>query len=162
MTSIRLFCIVALLTYAFPGAAIADTTPAAGDPSLPEVRFAPSRSARTALRIDVQSVTVATNSPIGRRSQTILFDTEQTLHTDIADYNFDGHPDFAIWHTDDGKGTYSIYRIFTFSRKLGDFVELLKPACGDDFLNVTLLPSRKMLRNAYVRDNRWVTCLHRY
>jgi hypothetical protein len=36
------------------------------------------------------------------------------------------------------------------------------PACGDEFLNIGLLRTKKMLRNAYIKVNRWVTCLYRY
>jgi len=131
---------------------------AAGEPPL---RFTPAPGVETVLEIDGQTVTVSTTAPSGHHSRAIVFDTSMALRPAIADYNFDGYPDFAIWHTDEGKGTYSIYRIFTFSSTQGDFVELV-PACGDAFIDVRLSKKDKLLHNSYYRDNQVVSCAHRY
>jgi hypothetical protein len=56
---------------------------------------------------------------------------------DVNDYNFDGHKDFSVWYVGDGMGKYLIYRIFTYSAKIKEFIEL-KPRCGDDFINFRL------------------------
>jgi hypothetical protein len=125
------------------------------------LRFSPAPGVKTVLEIDGQTVTVSTTAPSSKRSRAIVFDTEMPLYAAIADYNFDGYPDFAIWHTDEGKGTYSIYRIFTFSRARSDFVELV-PACGDEFVDVRLSNKDKLLHNSYYSDNRIVSCAHRY
>ena len=103
----------------------------------------------------------STTAPSGNRTRAIVIDTEKNLHADIADYNFDGDPDFSIWHVDDGMGTYAQYRIFTFSRTRGDFVELV-PACGDEFIDVRLSNKDKVLHNSYYSGNRVVSCAHRY
>jgi hypothetical protein len=125
------------------------------------LRFSPAPGVKTVLEIDGQTVTVSTTAPSGSHSRAIVFDTEKKLYAATADYNFDGDPDFAIWHTDEGKGTYSIYRIFTFSKSQGNFVELV-PACGDEFINVRLSPQNKLLYNSYYKENQMISCAHRY
>jgi hypothetical protein len=135
--------------------------PAALAAEEPPLRFSPAPGVKTVLEIDGQTVTVSTTAPSGNHSRAIVIDTSMKLYPLIADYNFDGYPDFAIWHTDEGKGTYSIYRIFTFSRAQGDFVELV-PACGEAFIDVRLSNKDRLLHNSYYRDNQIVSCAHRY
>ena len=95
------------------------------------------------------------------RRQAFSFDSERPLHVVVDDYDFDGHPDVAIWHIDDGMGVHMVYRIFVFNARRGEFVELT-PACGDGFLNVKRLAKRKALQNSYFKDNVVVACVHRY
>lgn len=156
MPALRLACAAAAL-------ACWSLAPASHAANAQTVRLSPAPRVTTTLQIDGQTVTVTTTAPSGNRTRAIVIDTEKHLHADIADYNFDGYPDFSIWHVDDGMGTYSQYRIFTFSRTRGDFVELV-PACGDEFINVRLSNKDKLLYNSYhvTIQNRWVSCAHRY
>jgi hypothetical protein len=125
------------------------------------LRFSPAPGVKTVLEIDGQTVTLSTTAPPGNHSRAVVFDTEKKLYAATADYNFDGDPDFAIRYIDGGMGTYALYRIFTFSKSRGDFVELV-PACGDEFINVRLSPQNKLLYNSYYTENRMISCAHRY
>ncbi|ECC1695556.1 hypothetical protein DPB93_17910 [Salmonella enterica subsp. salamae] len=105
------------------------------------------------------------NSDNLKRKGSFSVDTENIIRVTHDDYNFDGKEDFAIWYTDDGMGTYDIYRVFIYVEKVDDFKEI-KPACGDDFMNLTLNKKRRELISMYYADNepqrcitnsRWVT-----
>lgn len=41
----------------------------------------------------------------------------------------------AVWHTDDGMGTYRIFRVFIYDVKTIAFTENF-PSCGDEFINL--------------------------
>ena len=127
----------------------------------PVVTFAPAPNATTIVHIDGPVVTLATTTPAGTHRQAIPFDSERPLHVVVDDYDFDGHPDVAVWHIDDSMGVHMVYRIFVFVARRGEFVELT-PACGDEFLNVQRLAKRKALQNSYFKDNLVVACFHRY
>lgn len=77
-----------------------------------------------------------------------LADTDTKLHLQSDDYLFNGTKGFAVMHLDEGKGTYDIYRVFTYSRKAGDFVERF-PACGDEFLNLEVNAKMKYIKSMY-------------
>jgi hypothetical protein len=89
-------------------------------------------------------------------------DTENTIHVDVNDYDFSGRLGFAVWHLDDGMGTYSIYRIFTFSPSTNKFIER-SPAsqCGDEFINLKIDKKRRRLFSTFWDQNVPKTCITR-
>jgi hypothetical protein len=89
-----------------------------------------------------------------------LADTDTKLHLQSDDYLFNGTKGFAVMHLDEGKGTYEIYRVFTYSRKARDFVERF-PACGDEFLNLEVNVKKKYLQSTYYDDMAPRLCITR-
>jgi hypothetical protein len=87
--------------------------------------------------------------------------TKIPVRVEIDDYNFDGFKDFSLSHVDDGQGTYSIYRIFVYSRKTRNFVEI-QPKCGDEFINIKLDKKNKTVINSYYSDNVMTGCSKKY
>jgi hypothetical protein len=89
-------------------------------------------------------------------------DTEKPIYIDVADYDFSGRLGFAVWHVDDGKGTYSIYRVFTFSSSINKFVER-NPAssCGDEFINLSIDKKRHSLFSTVWEQNIPKICVTR-
>jgi hypothetical protein len=87
----------------------------------------------------------------------IEFDTEKKLHLRIHDYNFDGFQDFSVDHTDEGQGTYNVFRIFIFSPTKSEFLEA-QPSCGDMFVNVRRDVRHKKILNTYWLDGVPRTC----
>ncbi|MFD1601352.1 XAC2610-related protein [Flavobacterium artemisiae] len=87
--------------------------------------------------------------------------TGKESHLETADYNFDGHPDFTYYHSDDGMGVYSIYQIFIFNSKTKNF-ELLKfpessNAKCDMFCDVKVDKTKKTLSSSCRGGARWHT-----
>lgn len=87
--------------------------------------------------------------------------TEKESHLETNDYNFDGHPDFACYHTDDGMGVYTIYQIFIFNSKTKEF-ELLKFPEGynakcDMFCDVKIDKAKKTFSSSCRGGARWHT-----
>ena len=128
---------------------------AAGDgiPETPKdsVSFSPARGIDVAVTNAGQVV-----------SEEIVVETEKKIKVNLADYNFDGHMDFSLSHTDDGMGTYQVYQIYVFSPAEHKFVQLT-PKCGDEFINVVLSkPSQRTLTNSYVSQNQFKSCKAKY
>lgn len=120
----------------------------------------PGSLARISVDADLVTVTLASGATISEEK--IMMETEQPISVQVADYNFDGHPDFSLSHTDDGKGTYQIYQIYVFAPTAHKFVPLT-PGCGDGFINVVLSkPRQRRLTNSYVADGTWKTCTKKY
>ncbi|WP_430292875.1 XAC2610-related protein [Pseudomonas sp. B1-22] len=71
---------------------------------------------------------------------------------EIADYNFDKNLDFSIWHSDDGNGTYDIYRIFIYNQKSNTFSEV-HSKCGDEFINANIDKKTKTITSTIFEDN---------
>lgn len=92
---------------------------------------------------------------------TIAIETKKPVAIKVDDYNFDGYQDFSISSIDEGMGTYRIYRIFIYSASRHEFVEI-RPACGDDFINVRLTKKTRTLTNSYFSDNVIKTCTQKY
>jgi hypothetical protein len=64
-------------------------------------------------------------------------DTEKAVRIAVDDYDFSGHLGFSVGHVDDGMGTYTIHRVFTYSPSARRFVERSPaPSCGDEFINL--------------------------
>lgn len=139
---------------------------AAGDgiPETPEesVSFSPARGIDTTVSLAKQVATVAVTNAAQAASEEIVVETEKKIKINLADYNFDGHMDFSLSHTDDGMGTYKIYQIYVFSPAEHKFVQLT-PKCGDEFINVVLSkPSQRTLTNSYVSQNQFKSCKGKY
>jgi hypothetical protein len=87
--------------------------------------------------------------------------TEKKVNVTIADYNFDGYKDFSLSHIDDGMGTYTKFRIFVYSPKASNFVELV-PECGGEFINVVRSDKKRRLTNSYFVDHQMKSCNKKY
>ncbi|MDQ6528852.1 hypothetical protein [Flavobacterium sp. LHD-85] len=78
--------------------------------------------------------------------------TEKPSHLEINDYNFDGFSDFAVFHTDDGMGVYTIYQIFVYDSKAKQFESLkfpsnFNPKC-DMFCDIKVDKTKKILTSS--------------
>ncbi|WP_425291323.1 XAC2610-related protein [Cupriavidus necator] len=83
----------------------------------------------------------------GKKSHGIVsLDTgaDITVRIEVGDYNFDGELDFSIWYLDEGKGVYTIHRVFIFSKKNVTFMELFSD-CGGEFINLKVDRKRRRL-----------------
>lgn len=67
------------------------------------------------------------------RQGNIILDTEKTIHIAVGGYDFSGRLGFLVWYLDDGMGTSTIHRVFSFSPATNKIVER-SPQCGDDSL----------------------------
>ena len=92
------------------------------------------------------------------KEKIIHIDSEKKIKILIDDFNFDGRKDFSIWHTDEGMGTYKIFRIFIFTDKNHDFNEIHSP-CGDDYIDVRVDKQKKELISSYFDDNQVKKCI---
>lgn len=91
------------------------------------------------------------------KSQIVTMETERDAKVSVDDYNFDGFKDFSVWHLDDGKGTYTIHRIFVYAPKKGEFNEVF-PACSDEFINLRLNKKKKLIISSYQKESTWAIC----
>ena len=119
------------------------------------IQFSPEKGVHVDLTLRDTSVALVINDGRAARPVTIDWETETSLRVSVADFNFDGRPDFAISQLDWGMGTYYIYRIFLYDRRKREFTEL-RPRCGYEFVNVRL--SGRTLVNYYVVDHVWKAC----
>jgi hypothetical protein len=126
------------------------------------VSFSPARGIDVTVSLAGQVATVAVTNAGQVASEEIAVETEKKIKINLADYNFDGHMDFSLSHTDDGMGTYQIYQIYVYSPSEHKFVQLT-PKCGDEFINVVLSrPSQRTLTNSYVSQNQFKNCKAKY
>lgn len=119
------------------------------------VDFSPEKGVHANLALRDTGVALVINDGGASKPVTIDWETETSLRVSVADFNFDGRPDFAVSQLDWGMGTYHIYRIFLYDRRKRDFTEL-RPRCGAEFINVRL--SGRTLVNHYVVDHVWKAC----
>ncbi|MDF3832026.1 hypothetical protein P3W85_03515 [Cupriavidus basilensis] len=120
--------------------------------------FSPNSSTEVCIRVNDEDVSYEIFEMSGAvASKKIVFQSEEKLHIEVSDYNFDGQLDFSVWHIDEGMGVYKIYRIFLYSPKIMDFVDGF-PACGDEFINVEIDKRRKAIVGTYFRENIPVSC----
>lgn len=124
------------------------------------VTFHPDQHTKAALHIDGNRLLYDVTTADGHVSGSIDTQTEKLVHIQIGDYEFNGGKGFSFWSIDEGMGVYRIYRIFTLSKKTGDFVERL-PDCGDGFVNLRVDRLRKRLLSTYFVDNEAKTCVTR-
>ncbi len=83
--------------------------------------------------------------------------TNTSTHIKVGDYNFDGALDFCISYVDEGKRTYTINRIFIFSKSTMTFEEIF-PNCGDEFINLKVDVARRRLISTYSLGNVAMRC----
>ena len=145
---------------AIAAAAIAANVLAQVDDAGP-IAFSPAKGVRAELRVKDHAVELDLVNEGESATETIAVETEKKLRVRIEDYNFDGHKDFSISHTDDGMGTYEVSQVYVYSPRERKFVPLA-PRCGDEFINLALNKSRKTLTNSYMVDNKYRTCQARY
>jgi hypothetical protein len=126
-----------------------------------EFRFLPESSVRATVTVANQEVSFSTKFGGLYKNSKVSIDSENPVRVEIDDYNFDGFKDFSLSHVDDGQGTYSIYRIFVYSRKTRNFVEI-QPKCGDEFINIKLDKKNKTVINSYYSDNVMTGCSKKY
>jgi hypothetical protein len=82
----------------------------------------------------------------------VSLDTEKTPHIAVDSYDFSGRLGFSVWYVDDGMGTYTISRVFTFSPLTNKFVERF-PSYGDEFNNLRVDKNRRRLISTYYDQN---------
>lgn len=123
--------------------------------------FSPAKGVWAELTVKDHSVELSLASDGGSATETIAVETEKKLRVRIEDYNFGGHKDFSISHTDNGMGTYEISLVYVYTPRERKFVPLA-PRCGDEFINLALDKSRRTLTNSYVVDNKYRTCQARF
>lgn len=92
--------------------------------------------------------------------------TDKASHLEINDYNFDGFTDFAVYHTDDGMGVYTIYQIFIFNPKTKQFENLkfpsnFNPQC-DMFCDIKVDKTKKILTSSCRGGAKFHTDLWKY
>jgi hypothetical protein len=127
-----------------------------------ETSFVPTPGSLAHISVEANLTTVTLKSGGRVSTEKIIMDTEQKITVQVADYNFDGYQDFSLSHTDDGKGTYQIYKIYVFSSATKKFEQLM-PGCGDDFINVVLSkPEQRRLTNSYSSAGTWKSCTKIY
>ncbi|WP_222945034.1 hypothetical protein [Paraburkholderia sp. 31.1] len=99
--------------------------------------FSPANGAKAVITTEEDALTWQVNYGGKTNRERVDVDTEKPIYVDVNDYDFSGHLGFAVWHVDDGMGTYSVYRVFTFSPSTKKFVERSPaPLCGDEFVNL--------------------------
>jgi hypothetical protein len=125
------------------------------------LRLVPESGISAEVRINGHEVTVTIKNGKDLIAEKIEIDTERSLKLISDDYNFDGNADFSISHLDDGMGTYTIFQIFVYSRKDKKF-EVLRPECGDEFINIVVSKKDRSLKNSYIFDNHFKACTMKY
>lgn len=123
--------------------------------------FSPTDNVDATLVLDGPTLTVAVKRNAHSESRTIDFQSENELHVQIDDFNFDGAKDFAVWQIDDGMGTYDFHRIFVYQPTTGTFQEL-QPDCGDGFVNLRIESKRRALISTYWEMNVPKQCVTRF
>lgn len=122
--------------------------------------FQPDKHTTVTLALHGQQVNLEIQRNGHTQSRELRVQAEKPLHIELDDFNFDGAGDFAIWHVDDGMGTYTIHRVFIYNPTQGQFVERF-PACGDEFLNLKVNKPGKFLVSTYYQGNIPRRCLTR-
>jgi hypothetical protein len=116
--------------------------------------FSPARGVRTVIAVEGDSLTWNVYYGSGHSRGRVDVDTEKPIYVDVSDYDFSGRLGFSVWHVDDGMGTYSIYRIFTFSPSTNKFLERSPaPQCGGEFINLRIDKKRRRLVSTYWDQN---------
>jgi hypothetical protein len=118
------------------------------------IDFFPSGESKVTIKINDNEVEIINRDKLEKK---IEFDTEKTLNIEIYDYDFDKNLDFSIWHSDDGKGVYDIYRILLYNKKTKTFVEA-QSKCGDEFINVKIDKKTKTIASTIFEGNTPKTC----
>ena len=124
--------------------------------------FSPAPGVKAEITTDGGALTWKVYYRGGNNKGRVDVDTEKSIYVDVNDYDFSGRLGFSVWHVDDGMGTYSIYRVFTFSPSANKFVER-NPAslCGDEFNNLRIDKKRRRLVSTFWDQNIPKTCVTR-
>lgn len=122
-------------------------------------RFNPVAGTAAVVAVRNQVIEVKTVRSGGEKNEAISLDVdaETSVHIEIKDYNFDGALDYFVWYWDEGKSTYTIHRIFLFSKERVTFKEYF-PDCGDEFVNLKVDETRRRLINTYFKNNVATLC----
>ncbi|WP_141723429.1 hypothetical protein [Burkholderia sp. A2] len=96
----------------------------------------------------------------GVKRGVVNLDAEKTLNIEVDSYDFSGQQGFRVSHIDDGKGVYSVDRVFTFHSSSYEFVERF-PSCGDGFFNLRVDKVRRYLVSTYWSHNYPKKCITR-
>lgn len=124
--------------------------------------FSPASGVKAIITTDAKKLSWKVDYGGSKSHGRIDIATENTIHVDVDDYDFSGHLGFAVWHTDDGMGTYSIYRVFTFSPSTKKFIEQgPESLCGDEFINLKIDRKKQRLFSTYWDKNVAMTCITR-
>ncbi|MDF3865651.1 hypothetical protein P3W53_14300 [Pseudomonas denitrificans (nom. rej.)] len=113
------------------------------------IDFFPSGDSKVTIKIKDNEVEIINGDKLEKK---IEFDTEKTLNIEISDYDFDKNLDFSIWHSDDGKSVYDIYRLFLYDKKTKTFSEA-QSKCGDEFVNVKTDKKTRTVASTIFEDN---------
>lgn len=116
------------------------------------LKFSPGKKSEVKLLWRGPRLDVSVNDNGHHKLSEFAFETDKRLHIKLEDFNFDGVGDFAVWHTNDGMGTYTIFRVFVYDAKKGMLIEYF-PGCGDEFINLIIDKQNKILSSTYYEDN---------
>lgn len=124
-----------------------------------EAKFRPAPGVTTVITIhgNLASINVCGEKKCNNVAINLDVDNSSFVNLEVGDYNFDGNADFSLWYLDEGKGTYTIHRVFLFSRGTGRFGEYF-PACGDEFVNLKVDKKNRRLISTYWADNEPKVC----
>jgi hypothetical protein len=124
--------------------------------------FSPAPGIKATIEIDGEALIWTVDYAGGNNQGRVDVDTEKPIYLDVSDYDFSGQLGFAVWHVDDGMGTYSVYRVFTFSPSTKKFVERSPaPLCGDEFINLRVDKKKRRLFSTIWDKNIPKICLTR-
>lgn len=137
---------------------LANAIPALGSTVSQIATFKPVEKVEAVVTQDGSTFTVSVKSDVLAKTKITTFEALNDLHVQIDDFNFDGMKDFAVWHVDDGMGTYTVHRIFVYQPEAGFFKELT-PACGDDFANLRLERDKRTLLSTFWEMNEPKLCV---
>ncbi|MEF9438853.1 hypothetical protein OWS73_02450 [Burkholderia sp. 1B3(2022)] len=122
--------------------------------------FSPSPGIVSVIKIKGDSLVWQLSGRGGVKRAVVNCDTEKPLNIEVDSYDFSGRLGFRVSHIDDGKGVYSVDRVFTFSSLSYEFVEKF-PSCGDGFFNLEVDKRRRYLVSTYWSDNSPKKCITR-
>jgi hypothetical protein len=116
--------------------------------------FSPASGVKVVIAVEGDSLSWNVYYGGGHSQGRVDVDTEKPIYVDVNDYDFGGGLGFAVWHVDDGMGTYSIYRVFTFSKSTNEFVERSPSSqCGDEFINLKIDKKKRRLLSTFWDQN---------
>lgn len=116
------------------------------------LKFNPDKENEVTLSWGGSSLNVDVKNNDHHKISDLFFETNKELHVKLDDFNFDGIGDFAVWHIDDGMGTYTIFRVFVYDAQKKEFKEA-SPSCGDEFINLIVDKKNKSLKSTYYEAN---------
>lgn len=122
------------------------------------LKFNPVKESEVKLSWSGSSLSVDVKNNGSHKVSEFVFETDKNLHIMLDDFNFDGVEDFAVWHVDDGMGTYRVFRVFVYDVKKVAFTEVF-PSCGDEFINLMADKKNRNLKSTYYEGNTPKRCV---